>query len=135
MHKGKLNKVNLNISELNDLEYKLAIMKDKRTCSEIYISYLRTDHLFITLFYLGDYNAQVIKISMFIFNLGTLIAVNALFFSDSTMHKIYRDNGSFNFVNQLPQTIYSAIISGILNSLIIIKGFIIYSQKTTKFYQ
>ena len=116
--KGKLNKVNLNISELNDLEYKLAIIKDKRTCSEIYISFLRTDHIFLTLFYLADYNAQVIKISMFVFNLGSLIAVNALFFSDSTMNKIYRDNGSFNFVYQLPQTIYSSLISGVLTAII-----------------
>ena len=116
--KGKLNKVNINISELNDLEYKLAITKDKRTCTEIYISYLRTDHIFLTLFYLGDYNVQVIKISMFVFNLGTLIAVNALFFSDSTMNKIYRDNGSFNFIYQLPQTIYSSLISGVLTAII-----------------
>ena len=40
--------------------------------------------------------------------------MNALFFSDETMHKIYEDGGSFDFIYQLPQIIYSSIISGLL---------------------
>ena len=48
--------------------------------------------------------------------------VNALFFNDSTMHKIYTDQGSFNFIYQLPQIICSSLISGILNALIKLLG-------------
>ena len=38
------------------------------------------------------------------------------------MHKIYVDQGSFDLIYQLPQIIYSAIISWVLNSLIQLLG-------------
>jgi hypothetical protein len=38
------------------------------------------------------------------------------------MHKIYTDGGSYNFVYQLPQIIYSTIISAVLNGIIKILG-------------
>ena len=34
------------------------------------------------------------------------------------MHKIYEDKGSFNFVYQIPQILYSSLISGVINGLI-----------------
>ena len=34
------------------------------------------------------------------------------------MHKIYEDEGIFNFVYFLPQTIYSTIISATINSIV-----------------
>ena len=37
-----------------------------------------------------------------------------MFYSDDTMHKIYEDKGLFDFTYQLPQMIYSFIISSIL---------------------
>ena len=43
--------------------------------------------------------------------------INALFFNDDTMHKIYEEKGKFQFLYQLPQIIYSSIISQILNWL------------------
>jgi hypothetical protein len=33
------------------------------------------------------------------------------------MHKIYVDQGSYNFIYQLPQIICSSLISGVLNAL------------------
>ena len=42
-------------------------------------------------------------------------AVNALFFNDETMHKIYVDKGLFDWDTQIPITIYSFFISNILN--------------------
>ena len=41
-----------------------------------------------------------------------------MFFNDDTMHKIYEDKGSFNFVYQLPQIIYSSLISIIINAIL-----------------
>ena len=38
------------------------------------------------------------------------------------MHKIYIENGAFNFIYQLPQIIYSTIISEVLNFLINLLG-------------
>ena len=39
-------------------------------------------------------------------------------FNDNTMHKIYEDEGSFNFIYQLPQIIYSTLICAVLNVLL-----------------
>ena len=69
-----------------------------------------------------DYNSPTIKLSIFFFNIATYIAVNSLFFNDSTMHKIYIDKGSYNFIYQLPQIIYSTIISTVLNGIIKLLG-------------
>ena len=46
------------------------------------------------------------------------ITVNAFFFDDKTLHQINEDGGDFNFIYQIPQMLYSSIISSILNSLI-----------------
>ena len=43
-----------------------------------------------------------------------------MFFNDSTMHKINEDNGKFNFIYQIPQIIYSTLISSFF--IIIVKN-------------
>ena len=41
--------------------------------------------------------------------------VNALFYNDDTMHKIYEAKGDFDLETQIPIAVYSTIISMILN--------------------
>ena len=41
--------------------------------------------------------------------------VNALFYNDNTMHKIYENKGDFDLETQLPIAVYSTLISMILN--------------------
>ena len=120
MKKGP--KIKLNISELNSLTFPEALTKDKRTFLEYYFSLLKSNHPLLYIFNYDDYNSQIIKYSIFFFNISSYIAVNALFYNDSTMHKIYTDHGSYNFVYQLPQIIYSTIISGILKGIIKVLG-------------
>ena len=38
------------------------------------------------------------------------------------MHKIYEDQGSFNFIYQLPQIAYSSLISSVINILLNLLG-------------
>ena len=66
----------------------------------------------------NDYNLIIIKIALFIFNFSLYFTINALFFTDETMHKIYENKGIFNIINQLPQILYSSSISIFLNILI-----------------
>ena len=81
-------------SEMNELSYLNAIKIDKRTYLEYYLSLLRTKHLFIFSFWpTFDYNSQIIKIFLFFFNFAFSFFVNAIFFNDETMHKIYEDKG------------------------------------------
>ena len=114
----KVTKLKLNISELNSLTFTEALTQDKRKFLEYYFSLIKANHPVLYIFNTGDYNSQIIKFSIFFFNYSSYLAVNALFYNDSTMHKIYTDQGSYNFVYQLPQIMYSLIISGILNGII-----------------
>ena len=55
---------------------------------------------------------------IFFVSFGLYYTVNALFFTDSTMGKIYEDNGKYDFIYQIPQILYSTIISAIINILL-----------------
>ena len=45
-----------------------------------------------------DYNSMIIKIFLFSFSFGLYYSINALFFTDETMHKIYVDHGIYNII-------------------------------------
>ena len=109
-----------NDEEMNNLSYKLALKFDKRTFCSYYLSLIRTKHVLIFSFYNNkkDYNSQIIKINLFFVGFITDLFINALFFNDDTMHKIYEEEGDFNFLYQLPQIIYSTLISLVINNLI-----------------
>ena len=108
----------LNDYEKNNLEYNLAKKLDKRSYTQYYISLLKTKHLFIFSFIQNkDYNSKVIKIILFFFILTINFTISTLFFNDSTMHVIYLEKGQFNFIYQIPQIIYSSLISGVLTAI------------------
>ena len=44
--------------------------------------------------------------------------MNAIFFVDDSIHKIYEEQGKYNFIYQISQTIYSTIISQIISFLL-----------------
>ena len=104
--------------ELNDLSYEEALKEDKRTYIMYYISLLRIGHLVIFSFFPNkDYNSRIIKMFLFFLNFSITFTINALFFTDGTFHEIYTDKGSFDFIYQVPQIIYSSLISIILNAI------------------
>jgi len=102
------------------LEYDKALLYDKRTCVQYYLSLLRINHLFVFSFYCQsrDYNSQIIKILLFFLFFSLHFTINALFFNDKTMHKIYLDEGDYDFIYQVPQIIYSSLISSIISLII-----------------
>ena len=108
-----------NEQELNELNYELALKYDLRNYCEYYFSLIRTKHDLVFAFcYNNDYNSKIIKIDLFFINFVMNFTINALFFNDDTMHKIYEEKGKFEILYQLPQIIYSTIISQIFNSLL-----------------
>jgi hypothetical protein len=107
-----------NDSELNVLEYKEALKYDDRNYFQYYFSLLKTKHLIIKIISKVDYNSQIIKTFLAFFTFSLDFTVNTLFFNDDTMHKILEDGGEFNFIYQLPQIIYSTIISIIIDSIL-----------------
>ena len=112
-------KIEYNIYEINNLVYKDAIKYDKRTYFQYYLSLIKTKHILLFSFcYIDDYNSRIIKILLFLFTFIIYFTINALFFNDSTMHKIYIDNGKYNILYQMPQIIYSSLISIVLNTIL-----------------
>ena len=110
---------NLNTAELNNLEYGKAIIMDKRTFLQYYFSLLKKKHLLLFTFLpTNDYNVMTLKISLFLVSFSLYLNINCFFFNDDTMHKIYKDNGVFNFLAQIPKILYSSIISSLINIIL-----------------
>ena len=113
------NNINYNDYELNRLLYEEALVIDKRTYFQYYFSLLKEKQLVIFTFYTyNDYNSRIIKIFLFFFSFALYYTINALFFNYTTMHQIYEDEGLFNFIFQLPQILYSTIISSVINMIV-----------------
>ena len=105
--KDELENKKINIEkndyELNSLGYNKAKKNDNRNFSQYYYSLLKMNHLFLFTFVIkNDYNSRIIKLCLFLNNISLSLAVNTLFFNDSTMHQIFEDKGNFNFIYQLP---------------------------------
>jgi len=110
---------NLNVAELNKLEYKKAILLDKRTYWQYYCSLLKKKHLILFTFLpTNDYNVMSLKVSLFLVSFSLYLNVNAFFFNDDTMHKIYEENGVFNIIAQIPKILYSSLISSFINMIL-----------------
>ena len=105
--------------EINYSTYSQASIFDNRAFFGYYFSFLKTNHLiFFTFYTKTDYNSRIIKISLFVFYFSLFLTVNALFFDDESMHQIYIDKGMFNFSFQIPQIIYSTIISCVIKLIL-----------------
>ena len=109
----------MNDQELNTLEYEKAIIYDKRSYLQYYWALLKKKHLLLFTFYpQNDYNLITLKISLFLLGFSLYFTINAFFFSDDSMHKLYVDRGLYNFVYQIPQILYSSVISAIINMIL-----------------
>ena len=114
-----VNYYDYNDFELNMLTYEEALKIDKRGFCLYYISLIRSKHPLIFSFCpLNDYNSRIIKISLFLLFVIIIYACNALFFNETLIHRIYKDEGNYNFKCFLPYIIYSFIISHLLYILI-----------------
>ena len=109
----------LNDEELNNLEYLLAIEYDKRTYFQYYCSLLKKKQLILFSFFPNtDFNLLPLKISLFFMSFAIYFTIHGFFFSDKTMHKIYKDSSAFNIIFQIPIMFYSTIVSTFLNMLL-----------------
>ena len=109
----------LNDQEMNNLNYNNALILDKRTYFQYYISLLKKKQLILFAFYPNkDYNLTVAKISLLILSFSLYFTINGFFFSDATMNKINADHGKYDFLYQIPQMFYSTIISAIINFIL-----------------
>ena len=117
--KSKKNKLlvknNYNDEELNSLEYKIAIIVDKRTYFQYYWSLIKKKQIFLfTFINLNDYNLIQIKICLLLLAFSLYFTINGFFFTDETMNNIYEEKGYYNIIFHIPQILYSTLISVII---------------------
>ena len=104
-------------NELNGLAYQYAIEIDFRTFFESYWSLLKQNHLLLfTFISKNDYNLFLHKLSLVLISFALSITINTLFFTDKSMHQLYVDYGKFDVIYNIPQTIYSIIISSLFTT-------------------
>ena len=105
--------------EINSLNYQEALKIDHRNFCQYYNYLLKYNHpISFSFATYNDYNIKIIKKFLFFFSFSLDFTINALFFTDETIHKIYQDRGKFNFLYQIPQTLYSTLIAKIIDILI-----------------
>jgi hypothetical protein len=101
------------------LEYKVAIRIDRRTYLQYYWSLLKKKQLILfTLLPANDYNLFSLKLALFLISFSLYFTINGFFFTDSTMHKVYEDNGEYDLFYQIPQILYSSVISSVINMIL-----------------
>jgi hypothetical protein len=109
----------MNDEEINSLEYEKAIIYDKRTFCMYYWSILKKGQIILfTFFSKNDYTLFSLKLSLLSISLSLELVINSFFFIDNTMHNIHENKGEFDLLYQIPQILYSSIISTIIISLL-----------------
>ena len=117
----------MNDYELNECKFKEALKYDKRTYLEYFFSLLKIEHLLLfAIIPSKDYNSRTIKSCIFLYSFALNLTIEALFYNEETMSNIYEIRGVYDIISQIPQIIYSGIISSFID--IIIKYFSL-SQK------
>ena len=104
--------VKYNDYELNTMEYRKALLYDKRSFCQYYLALLKRKNLILfSICPVKDYNTMIIKLSMFILSFAIYYGMNSLFFNEVVVHKIYEDGGGYNIKIFLIPIICSFIIS------------------------
>ena len=121
--KGENQPKNKNIKyideELNRMEYEMALKNDKRNFWQYYFSLLKKKHIiFLTFISNNDYNVFLLKYSLFILSLVLFFSINTLFYNESCMHNIFTKQGAYSLIYQIPQVLYSTLISSIMTFIL-----------------
>ena len=105
--------------ETNSFDYRKAILYDKRTCFQYYLSLLKVKNLIIFSFCpIKDYNSMIIKSCIFSFSFSIYYATNFSFFDDKIMHDIYKVGGKYDVIYFIPKITISFAISHIITDII-----------------
>ena len=93
--------------DLQDLDYELAIIYDKRSYLRMYWSFLVDTQIIFGTFCTDNYlNLFVIKISFLICTFQINFFLNAFFYTDEYISNAYHNDGVLDFISGLPKSIY-----------------------------
>jgi hypothetical protein len=103
--------------QLNSVDFKIAVVHDKRSFWKYYWSLLKTKQLCIFTFYTNtDYNLRSVKIALFILFISFYFAFTALFFNDNIIRSIYKkeSTATLHCINIILSSICCLIMSFII---------------------
>ena len=113
--------------EKNTFAYQEAILNDKRTCCQYYLSLLKTKHPILFAFGpIKDYNSRIIKICILFLFFSLCYSINFACFNEEMIHKIYEENGKYDIMYFIP---YISISFGIAHLFYIIIKLIFLSER------
>ena len=108
-----------NDSELNLLNYNNALLYDKRTCFQYYLSFIKSKNIILFSFCPAkDYNSRIIKLCIFSLSFSIHYAINYSFFTEKIIHEIYETGGKYDILYFIPKISISSAISYLITSLI-----------------
>ena len=114
-----MNKFALTDSDLLDLDFDEALIRDKRSYLRIYWGFLVDSQIILGTFCTNNYlNLFVIKLSFFICTFQISFFLNSLFYIDEYISDAYHNNGVLDFFSGLPKSIYSFIATLITTNLL-----------------
>ena len=112
-------KMSNNDEDLQDMNYELAIIHDKRSFLRIYWSFLVDSQIILGTFCTDNYlNLLVIKLSFLVYTFQISFFLNAFFYTDEYISDAYHNDGILDFVSGLPKSIYSFVATLITTNIL-----------------
>ena len=119
VNKMELTRLLKNDSELQDMEYEVAIIYDKRSYLRMYWSFLIESQIILETFCTDNHlYLFVVKLSFFICTFQISFFLNALFYTDDYISDAYHNDGVLDFISGLPKSFYSFIATLITTNLL-----------------
>ena len=105
--------------ELNTMKYQEALIYDKRTYLQYYWSLIKKKQLLLfTFINYDDYNLVIIKFALFLLSFSLYLTINGFFFRDEDMHKLYKTNGIYDIIIEIPKIFYSTLVTAVINMIL-----------------
>ena len=106
-------------NELNYLSYEVALVRDKRTFFQFYVSLIRTKQLLVFPFHCkNDFNSRMIKINFLFFIISLIVFLNTAFISENILHDLYEFEGKLSLMYLIPTIGYISLITLAVKNLL-----------------
>jgi hypothetical protein len=104
--------------DINELEFDEAILFDNRNFMKIYFCYFKQYQLFYFTFLRKDFNIQITKYVLFMFQITLIFLFDTMFYTDSTMENYYKSKYIFDLIGTIRRSIISAICTSVILAIL-----------------
>ena len=98
-------------NELNNLSYSDALIHDKRTFGQYYISFIMTKNILLFTFHCkNDFNSKIIKFVFLFYSFSIFLFINTIYVTDSILHEIFIFQGKVGIFYYIYRIILLALL-------------------------